>query len=167
EAVCPLELCPFPRAYHLRGVTKVINNLKPRTFTGHHRFLNYSMKILPCVVTEDGLNVPPHPIVFAVRRQVLDSLQGFDHRIQGIHRIFSKGAGIKKYGKLCPSIFHFYTILLSNSNHFILLGTEGEWRAKKMGLRENFQKLIDKKLQEIRSLEIQTREATAYIQALQ
>jgi hypothetical protein len=36
-----------------------------------------------------------------------------------------------------------------------------------MGLRGNFQKLIDKKQQEIRSLEIQLREATAYIQALQ
>ena len=36
-----------------------------------------------------------------------------------------------------------------------------------MGLRENFQKLIDKKQQEIRGLEIQTREANAYIQALQ
>ena len=36
-----------------------------------------------------------------------------------------------------------------------------------MGLRENFQKLIDKKQQEIRSLEIQMREGSAYIQALQ
>jgi len=36
-----------------------------------------------------------------------------------------------------------------------------------MGLRENFQKLIDKKQQEIRSLEMQMREASAYIQALQ
>lgn len=36
-----------------------------------------------------------------------------------------------------------------------------------MGLRENFQKLIDKKQQEIRDLEIQIREATAYMQALQ
>jgi len=36
-----------------------------------------------------------------------------------------------------------------------------------MGLRENFQKLIDKKEQEISGLEIQVREANAYIQALQ
>jgi hypothetical protein len=36
-----------------------------------------------------------------------------------------------------------------------------------MGLRGNFQKLIDKKQQEIRNLEIQLREASAYIQALQ
>jgi len=36
-----------------------------------------------------------------------------------------------------------------------------------MGLRGNFQKLIDKKQQEIRDLEIQLREANAYIQALQ
>ena len=36
-----------------------------------------------------------------------------------------------------------------------------------MGLRENFQKLIDKKQQEIRALEMQVREASAYIQALQ
>ncbi|MFZ0732211.1 MAG: hypothetical protein WAM79_07805 [Candidatus Sulfotelmatobacter sp.] len=36
-----------------------------------------------------------------------------------------------------------------------------------MGLRENFQKLIDKKQQEIKALEIQVREANAYIQALQ
>lgn len=36
-----------------------------------------------------------------------------------------------------------------------------------MGLRENFQKLIDKKQQEIRALEMQLREAGAYIQALQ
>lgn len=36
-----------------------------------------------------------------------------------------------------------------------------------MGLRENFQKMIDKKQQEIRNLEMQLREATAYIQALQ
>lgn len=36
-----------------------------------------------------------------------------------------------------------------------------------MGLRQNFQKLIDKKQQEIRALEIQMREAGAYIQALQ
>jgi hypothetical protein len=36
-----------------------------------------------------------------------------------------------------------------------------------MGLRENFQKLIDKKQQEIRALEMQLREASAYIQALQ
>jgi hypothetical protein len=36
-----------------------------------------------------------------------------------------------------------------------------------MGLRGNFQKLIDKKQQEIRALEIQLREAAAYIQALQ
>jgi hypothetical protein len=36
-----------------------------------------------------------------------------------------------------------------------------------MGLRDNFQKLIDKKQQEIRNLEIQMREASAYIQALQ
>ena len=36
-----------------------------------------------------------------------------------------------------------------------------------MGVRENFQKLMDKKQQEIRSLELQLREANAYIQALQ
>lgn len=36
-----------------------------------------------------------------------------------------------------------------------------------MGLRENFQKLIDKKQQENRALEIQMRENGAYIQALQ
>jgi hypothetical protein len=36
-----------------------------------------------------------------------------------------------------------------------------------MGVRENFQKLIDKKQHEIRSLEIQLREGAAYIQALQ
>jgi hypothetical protein len=36
-----------------------------------------------------------------------------------------------------------------------------------MGLRENFQKMIDKKQQEIRGLEMQLREAGAYIQALQ
>lgn len=36
-----------------------------------------------------------------------------------------------------------------------------------MGLRENFQKIIDKKQQEIRELEMQLREANAYIQALQ
>lgn len=36
-----------------------------------------------------------------------------------------------------------------------------------MGLRENFQKLIDKKQQEIRNLEMQMVEANAYIQALQ
>jgi hypothetical protein len=36
-----------------------------------------------------------------------------------------------------------------------------------MGLRENFQKLIDKKQLEIRGLELQMREAQAYIQALQ
>ncbi|HEV7217463.1 MAG: hypothetical protein ACHP8A_06885 [Terriglobales bacterium] len=36
-----------------------------------------------------------------------------------------------------------------------------------MGLRENFQKLIDKKQQEIRGLDIQMREGVAYIQALQ
>jgi hypothetical protein len=36
-----------------------------------------------------------------------------------------------------------------------------------MGVRENFQKLIDKKTQEIRQLEIQLREAGAYVQALQ
>ncbi len=36
-----------------------------------------------------------------------------------------------------------------------------------MGLRENFQKLTDKKQQEIRSLEMQLREASAYLQALQ
>jgi hypothetical protein len=65
-----------------------------------------------------------------------------------------------------PISFHFYTILLFNSNHFILVPYKGEWRAK-MGVRENFQKLIDKKQQEIRALEIQMREASAYIQALQ
>jgi hypothetical protein len=36
-----------------------------------------------------------------------------------------------------------------------------------MGIRENFQKLIDKKQQEIEQLELQIREARAYIQALQ
>jgi len=36
-----------------------------------------------------------------------------------------------------------------------------------MGLRENFQKLIDKKQQEIRALEVQLREAGAYLQAMQ
>jgi hypothetical protein len=36
-----------------------------------------------------------------------------------------------------------------------------------MGIRENFQKLIDKKQQEITQLELQAREARAYIQALQ
>jgi len=36
-----------------------------------------------------------------------------------------------------------------------------------MKLRENFRKLIDKKQMEIRDLEIQLREAKAYIQALQ
>ena len=36
-----------------------------------------------------------------------------------------------------------------------------------MGLRENFQKMIDKKQQEIRGLEMQLLEANAYIQALQ
>lgn len=36
-----------------------------------------------------------------------------------------------------------------------------------MGIRDNFQKLIDKKTQEIRDLEIQLREAHAYVQALQ
>jgi len=36
-----------------------------------------------------------------------------------------------------------------------------------MGIRENFQKLIDKKQQEISQLELQAREAKAYIQALQ
>jgi hypothetical protein len=36
-----------------------------------------------------------------------------------------------------------------------------------MGLRESFQKLIDKKQDEIRNLEIQVREAQAYVQALQ
>jgi hypothetical protein len=36
-----------------------------------------------------------------------------------------------------------------------------------MGLRDNFQKLIDKKQQEIDGLEIQIKEAKAYVQALQ
>ena len=36
-----------------------------------------------------------------------------------------------------------------------------------MGLRENFQKLIDKKQQEVSELELQIREAKAYIQALE
>jgi hypothetical protein len=36
-----------------------------------------------------------------------------------------------------------------------------------MGLRENFQKLIDKKQQEVRALELQVREYHIYIQALQ
>jgi len=36
-----------------------------------------------------------------------------------------------------------------------------------MGIRENFQKLINKKLEEISSLELQIREARAYVQALQ
>src|ERR1700752_2559199 len=49
---------------------------------------------------------------------------------------------------------------------FYTTRARGEWRAK-MGLRENFQKLIDKKQQEIRALEMQLREAGAYIQALQ
>src|SRR5580658_10315193 len=37
----------------------------------------------------------------------------------------------------------------------------------RMGLRENFQKLIDKKQAEINSLELTIREAKSYIQALQ
>jgi len=36
-----------------------------------------------------------------------------------------------------------------------------------MGIRDSFQKLIDKKSQEIRELELKLREANAYIQALQ
>lgn len=36
-----------------------------------------------------------------------------------------------------------------------------------MGVRESIQKLIDKKQQEIRDLEMRLRESTAYIQALQ
>ncbi|MFI5090891.1 MAG: hypothetical protein ACHP7P_12605 [Terriglobales bacterium] len=36
-----------------------------------------------------------------------------------------------------------------------------------MGIRENFQKLINKKQEEIASLELQIREAKAYVQALQ
>lgn len=36
-----------------------------------------------------------------------------------------------------------------------------------MGLRENFQKLINKKQQEVAELELQIREAKAYIQALE
>ena len=36
-----------------------------------------------------------------------------------------------------------------------------------MGLRENFQKLIEKKQDEIRELEVRIREAQAYLQALQ
>jgi hypothetical protein len=36
-----------------------------------------------------------------------------------------------------------------------------------MGIRENFQKLIDKKVQEIRDLELKVKEAQAYVQALQ
>jgi hypothetical protein len=40
-------------------------------------------------------------------------------------------------------------------------------RGGEMGLRDNFQKLIDRKQQEIRALEMQLREASAYIQALQ
>jgi hypothetical protein len=36
-----------------------------------------------------------------------------------------------------------------------------------MGLRDSFQKLIEKKQDEIRDLEIQVREAQAYVQALQ
>lgn len=36
-----------------------------------------------------------------------------------------------------------------------------------MGIRENFQKLIDKKLQEIRDLQLQMEKAEAYVQALQ
>lgn len=36
-----------------------------------------------------------------------------------------------------------------------------------MGLRDNFQKMIDKKQQEIRALELQLKEASAYVQALQ
>jgi hypothetical protein len=42
-----------------------------------------------------------------------------------------------------------------------------ETNGGEMGLRENFQKMIDKKQQEIRGLEMQLREASAYIQALQ
>lgn len=36
-----------------------------------------------------------------------------------------------------------------------------------MGIRENFQKLIDRKNQEISELELQIREARSYVQALQ
>ena len=36
-----------------------------------------------------------------------------------------------------------------------------------MGLRENFQKLLDKKQQEVRALELNVREYHIYIQALQ
>jgi hypothetical protein len=57
------------------------------------------------------------------------------------------------YCFLIPIILYFSTV-------------SGERRAK-MGLRENFQKLIDKKQQELRDLEIQVREGNAYIQALQ
>ncbi|HYH00082.1 MAG TPA: hypothetical protein VD837_13185 [Terriglobales bacterium] len=36
-----------------------------------------------------------------------------------------------------------------------------------MGIRDNFQRLIDKKTQEIRDLELKLREANAYVQAIQ
>jgi len=42
-----------------------------------------------------------------------------------------------------------------------------EERVQDMGLRESFQKLVEKKQEEIRDLEIQVREARAYVQALQ
>jgi hypothetical protein len=62
-------------------------------------------------------------------------------------------------------IFPSFFCLLLNSNVNILAITK--WRESNMGLRENFQKLIDKKQQEIRGLELQLREAGAYIQGLQ
>lgn len=40
-------------------------------------------------------------------------------------------------------------------------------RGAVVGVRENFQKLIDKKQDEIRELEVRIRESTAYLQALQ
>jgi hypothetical protein len=40
-------------------------------------------------------------------------------------------------------------------------------RRTQMGLRENFQRLIEKKQDEIRELEVKIREAQAYLQALQ
>jgi hypothetical protein len=42
-----------------------------------------------------------------------------------------------------------------------------EARAKEMGIRDNFQRLIEKKQDESRELEIRMRETNAYIQALQ
>jgi hypothetical protein len=67
-------------------------------------------------------------------------------------------------GEANPSIFLFFPYCFSfPMSLYSGVGSE----RKKMGLRENFQKLIDKKQQEIRGLEIQLKEASAYIQALQ